>query len=354
MGTWPSPRSDERLRIVRGPWHAERVDAPRRFGNVLVIGGPESIVADREAASFVEQARLEHPDATLARVEAATLDAGSLAELTGGSLFADRQVVIIEGIDALDPELFDAVLELAKDPPDELALALVHPGGQRGKGLLDKLKKTKATFVEAAAIKPWAVPQFAIAEARRWGGRLDQETASALAEALGSDVRAVAGAVKQLLDDSEDGTISPDVVKRYFAGRADVTSFTVADAVMAGQRDAALGALRWALDTGVAPVLVSSALAAALRSLGKYQDARDARVRDQDMARVIGVPPFKVKDLARQSREWTSAGLARSIQVVARADAGIKGAATDPGFALEQMVIQVTAERGRRAERPTD
>ena len=95
-------------------------------------------------------------------------------------------------------------------------------------------------------------------------------------------------------------------------------------------------------------MLICSAMAAGLRNLGRYLDARDARMRDADLARTIGVPPWKVKDLARQAGDWTPHGLAESIRTVARVDAEIKGAASDPGFSLEQMVIEVSAQRGRR------
>lgn len=322
----------------------------KRFGSVVLVVGPESLLAERHVAALIEQARLERPSASLARVEASALDAGALAEVTGGSLFATDQIVVLEGIDALPPELTDVVVGLATHPVEDLALTLVHPGGVKGKGLLDRLKKAKVETMECPTVKAWELPQFAVTEARRQGGRLDQSTAGVLVEALGSDVRAVVGAVRQLLDDSEDGQISESAVGRYFAGRADVTSFTVADSVLAGKRDEALGQLRWALENGVAPVLVCSALAAGLRSMGKYLDARDARMRDADLARVIGVPPWKVKGLARQAHDWTPSGLAAAIGTVARVDAEIKGAASDPGFSLEQMVIQVTDQRGRRPD----
>ncbi len=327
-----------------------RVNTDSRFGRVVLVSGPESVLAERAVSRLVAEASQERPAASVTKVDAVSLDAGILAEITGGSLFATDQIVVIEGLDDLPQELFDAVVGLASEPVDDLALTLVHPGGVKGKGLLDKLKKAGVETVGCPAIKAWEMPQFAVNEARRAGGRLDQQTAVTLCEALGADLRAVVGAVRQLLADSEDGYISDAVARRYFAGRADVTSFTVAGAVMAGRRNEALGALRWALENGVAPVLVSSAMAASLRSLGRYLDARDGRLGDAELARAVGVPPWKLKDLARQARDWTPHGLAESIQTVARVDAEIKGAASDPGFSLEQLVIEVTGRHGRRPD----
>ena len=320
------------------------------FGRVVLVSGPESLLAERAVERLVRQALAERPAASVTKVEAGDLDAGGLAEVTGGSWFAEESVVVVQQLSDLDPGLFDAVLAFVSDPSEELALVLVHPGGVKGRGLLDKLKKARIEVVDCPTIKAWELPQFAAAEARLLGGRIDKATADRLVEALGADVRAVAGAVRQLLADADDRVISEAAVRRYFAGRADVTSFTVADHVMAGRRNEALGALRWALETGVAPVLVTSALANALRAQGRYTDFVGQRMRDVDLARDLGVPPFKVKEIVQRSRDWTPRGLASSLKLVAEADAAVKGQAADPSFALERMVMGVAGLRGRRPD----
>ena len=53
-------------------------------------------------------------------------------------------------------------------------------------------------------------------------------------------------------------------------------------------------------------MLVTSALAGSLRGLGKYLELRSARMPDNDLARQVGVPPWKLKDLSRLSRDWSS------------------------------------------------
>lgn len=322
------------------------------FGRVVLVHGPEALLAERAVDRLVRQARAERPEASVTKVEASELDAGGLAEVTGGSLFADDSVVVITGLADLPADLADHLLAHVSAPSDELALVLVHPGGVKGKGLVDKLRKARVEVVDCPTIKPWELAQFATAEAKLLGGRLEGASAARLVEALGSDVRAVAGAVRQLLADADPGdrTVSEAAVRRYFAGRADVTSFTVADHVMSGRRDEALGALRWALETGVPPVLVTSALAGAVRGQGRYTDLVGQRMRDVDVAREIGVPPFKVKEIVQRSREWTPRGLASALLLVAEADAAVKGQSADAAFALESMVIAVTALRGRRPD----
>jgi DNA polymerase III subunit delta len=324
------------------------VEQARAFGHPLLVTGPESLLAERAVTDYIDRALAERPDAAVNRLEASDLDAGTLAEATGGSLFASASIVVINDLASLSDQLNDQLLAQAGDPGPELALAIVHGGGVKGKGLLDRLKKLRPELVDCQSLKPWNLPQFVNAEVRRAKGRADAAACEAMVDAVGTDLRALAAAVRQLLDDSPERTITEPAVRRYFGGRAEVTGFAVADDTMAGNSEGALGKLRWALATGVAPVQVTSALSSSLRGLGKYLDARDLRLSDADLARLAGVPPWKLKDLSRLSRDWKPGGVAQAIQAVAVADAQIKGAASDPGFALEQAVLKVISYRGRR------
>jgi DNA polymerase-3 subunit delta len=318
------------------------------FGKTMLIVGPEPLLAQRLAGQFIKAALKQRPDASVSQVDAAQLSAVELTELAGGSLLTTWAVVVIRDISALPAALADQVAALAADPGPELALALLHPGGVKGKGLLDRVKKSKPLMAEAPAVKAWELPRFVIAEAKRLKGRISEPAAAALVESVGSDLRAIAAAVRQLLDDSEDRAITEEEVRKYFSGRAEPTSYAVAEDAINGRTQAALGKLRWALVTGVEPPRITSAFAYSLRSLGKYLDAADLQLSDPDLGRQIGVPPWKVKDLARQARDWTQAGVAGAIQAAARADAQVKGAAVDAGFALEQLVMRVSGSRRRR------
>ena len=223
-------------------------------------------------------------------------------------------------------------------------MVLVHGGGVKGKGLLDKLKKARVEVINCPAVKVWELPQFVQAEVKRAGARIEADAAQLLIDAVGHDLRSLAAAVGQLLADGEGQTISTVLVRRYFGGRSEVTSFAVADAVLSGQTGVAMEQLRWALSTGVPPVLVTSALAAGLRALGKFISSAGG-MRDADLARDVGVPPWKLKSMRSQSRGWDQAGLAGAIRAVAVADADIKGAADDAGFALERAVLAISRAR---------
>ncbi|SDT23382.1 DNA polymerase III subunit delta [Microlunatus soli] len=316
------------------------------YGRAVLISGPEGLLADRAVAERLAVARKDDPEVEISQVEGGTLDAGTLAEITSASLFSSRRVAVIRDLGSVSADLHAEIVTLATQPLEDLGLLLVHPGGNKGKGLLDKLKKAKIEVVDCPTMKTWDLPKFVAAEARRAGATMEPETTQAVVDAVGHDLRSLASAVSQLASDSDQREIPRALVQRYFGGRAEVTSFAVADAALAGRAGQAMEQLRWALSTGVAPVLVTSALASGLRSLGKYV-AAGGGMRDADLAREIGVPPWKLKTLRAQSRGWDERGVAHALRSVAVADAEIKGAADDAEFALERVVLSVARGHGR-------
>lgn len=314
------------------------------FGDTVLVVGSEGLLAERAVTTALTQLRSADASVEVTRTEAARLDLGTWVEATGASLFSTRRAVVVGDLGELPADLAEPVAALAAEPGADLALVLVHRGPPKGRGLLDRLRKVASATVECVAPKPWETPQFVQTEAKRLGGTIDADAARFLVEAVGHDLRALAAAVAQLLADSEGSRIGSDDVRRYFGGRAEVTSFAVADAVLAGRTGHAMEQLRWAMATGVPPVLVTSALASGVRSLGKLVTAPGG-MRDVDLAREVGVPPWKLKSMRPQARGWDQQGLARALQAVAVADAEIKGAADDAAFALERVVLAVSRAR---------
>lgn len=315
------------------------------FGSALLVTGSEQLLASRMVEARQKAAVAEQPGADINRINALELGTSMLSEVVGGSLFSSHIIAIIDDVGATPPEVVDQLVSVAKDPGDELCLILVHEGGNKGKGLIDKLKKAKIETEAVAAPKAWDLPKFCQQEAKRLKVGLDKEATDALVSAVGTDLRALVSALSQLADDAGGEQIDAKLVQRYFAGRADVTSFAVADAVLAGNTSLAMERLRWALNAGAAPVLVTSAMAGAFRGMGKYLDAQGSRMNDYDIARQIGLPPWKLKDYSRTSRNWQQAGVSAAIKLIALADADVKGAAVNADYALEKMVLGVLSQR---------
>ena len=299
---------------------------------LTLVTGPEELLADRAVAEVVAAAREAEPDLEICDTAPGQLAPGGFAELVSPSLFGEAKVVVVRGVQDLTPEQTTEVTRYLADPADTTVLVLVHTGGSKGKALLDAVRKHKPNLVDCPKLsKPGDRVGFVKNEFRRSKRSITDEAARALTDAIGSDLRELAAAVSQLAADTE-GTVDEAVVARYYQGRAEVSGFTIADLAIEGRRYEALEQLRFALDTGVAPVLIVSALATGLRRLGKVAAAGGG-------ARDLGLPPWQVDKLRKQARNWNPTRLAAGLRAVAEADAAVKGAGADPGYALEKLVL---------------
>lgn len=314
---------------------------------VTLIAGPETLLADRAVAAVVAAARQVDPSADVSEVTASALRAAGLAELISPSLFASRRVVVVRDIQDAGDDLATALVDYIRDPASDIHLVLVHAGGVKGKRLVDGLRKAGARQVACDKItRPDDLMAFVQAEVRAARGRIDDLAARQLVEAVGGDLRALAAAAAQLTADS-GGHVTSGVVGTYFEGHAEVKGWSVADKAVNGQVAEALQELNWALQTGTAPVMIVGSLASALRPLAKLSGVRRG-VRDADVARDLGVPPWKVRVLRAQLRGWTPAGLAAAIQAVARADLNVKGASHDANLALTRAIVDIGRARAFR------
>ncbi|GAB2748223.1 DNA polymerase III subunit delta [Nocardioides pakistanensis] len=318
------------------------------LGHVTLVTGPEELLNERAITAALQAVRHADEESEVSQTTADQLTMGALADLAAPSLFSTIRCVVVRNLEDLPDETYDGLVDYAASPADDVGLVLVHNGGQKGSGLLAKLRKQKAVVeVKSAALKPSEYSRWVAAEARSHGARMAEDAAELLVQSVGHDLRALAGACHQLANDFAGEPLTADVVKRYFGGRAEVKGFAVADAAIYGRTAQALEELRWALDNGTAPVLVTSAFASGLRGLARYKSAPRG-LREGDLAREVGVPPWKLRTLRDQSRGWEEPGLVRAIQAVAQADADVKGAASDASYALERMVISVATARSSR------
>ena len=322
--------------------------ADANSGLVRLIIGPAEFLAERAVADGFEAAAAMDADFDRTEIEASDLAPGALIELTSPSLFARVRAVVIRQLSELDDTMHDELVAYAEAPAPDVVLMLVHSGSTKGKRLVDRLHKLPTVDeVRCDEPKPWELGRYVSAETKRHGGSITNDAAEFLLGAVGHDLRALSAASHQLVSDFAPQRITIDLVRRYHAGRAEVRSFDIANAAIEGRVADAMEQLRWASGHKVAAVLVTSAFASGLRSLARLQSAPPG-LRDGDLARQIGVPTFRLKNLRTQVRSWTPGGLAQAIQAVAAADVSVKGGAGDPDHALERMVLTVAYSRVRR------
>ncbi len=316
---------------------------------VTLVIGEEELLVDRAVGAVVAAARAVDPEAERHELIGGKVEPGELAGLTSPSLFGGRSIIVVRSAQDLSKDVIAEIVGYAKHPAEDATLVLTHPGGAKGKALVDGLKKAGAAVVTVPKItKPGERLDFIKAEIKRAGRSIAPDAAQALLDAVGNDLRELAAACSQLVFDTpaEHKTITAADVARYHRGQAAVSGFTVAESAAEGKAAEALEQLRWSLATGTPPVLIVSALAKELRTLAKVAGARNAR--GANLAQALGMPPWLAKRYQARLRAWGPEGLSTAIQAVADADEQVKGAGVDPAYALERAVRIICASRNGR------
>ena len=316
-----------------------------------LVLGDEELLVERAVADVLRSAReragtLNNPDVPVSRMRAGDVGTYELAELLSPSLFADERIVVLEAAAEAGKDAAAVIAAAAADVPAGTVLVVVHSGGGLAKALADELQSLGAEMHPCARItKISERVDFIRKEFRALRVKVDEETVTALLDAVGSDVRELAAACSQLVADTA-GDVDAAAVRRYHSGKAEVKGFDIADKAVAGDVAGATEALRWAMMRGEPLVVLADALAEAVHTIGRVGPLSGDPYR---LAAQLGMPPWRVQKAQKQARRWSRDTVATAMKVVAALNANVKGAVADADYALESAVKQVAelvADRG--------
>ena len=111
--------------------------------------------------------RAHDAEAEVSETMAASLTMADLGDLASPSLFSTTRCVVVRGLEDLPEESVDGLLDYAAAPAEDVALVLAHGGGQKGSGLLTKLRKLETvTEVKSAPLTAREFPEFVVNELR--------------------------------------------------------------------------------------------------------------------------------------------------------------------------------------------
>lgn len=311
--------------------------------SIYLILGPESALAERALTKL--QAELKDVKCEVTTLFAGDTIVGDIADALAPSLFSERRALIIRDLQDLPEDNRPEIMRYIEAPDQLTTLIFVHKGGVKGKALIDAIKKVKPQIIACEALKKEAEKSdFVKTLFLDLGRKASPAAVAALVGALGNDLRELAGAVTQISADAPAGVIDELMVDKFHQGRIETTGFDVADATLDGNLPAALIALRSALETGTDPVMITSAIASSLRSLAKVSGA-NRNQKSFELAGALGMAPWQIDKARRQLNRWNPGQIANAVGAIAMADAEVKGAASDPIYALEKAVTKIASSQ---------
>ncbi len=324
---------------------------------VVLAVGKEAVLIQRVIDGVMRSARATDPH-TVRTDLAADSDAavGELTVALSPSLFGEANVVVISGIDSATDDVAPMLVDACTNTPEHVRLVLLHPGGVKGKKLLDTIRKSGVLEASTSELKGKDLEAALTAEFRKHGKKPTAEAITQLQQAIGTSLSELLAAISQLCADSTTDIIDGQIVAEFYEGVADVKGWNVSDALWNAKPIEVLEQFRWAVhQDNSAAVPMVMAMASGLRTLLKYAGA-PAGMSEGDLASMLAVPPWRIRYLRAQKAKWNPEQLAMATKLLALADRASKGttydAAINGGVSLDPAQSMYEIEKNLLAVRP--
>lgn len=312
---------------------------------VHLIVGDDEFLAERARRSIqkaVAEETGEQPELKILR--AAEVTEWELIEATSPSLFGETRVIVISDTERIGSALIKLIVNAAKDPAPGMTMVVNFATSRKNlknrkkppelMAKLQKLARVHEVFsLYDNEVKPWATREFAA-----HGIRPTPDVVDALLSGVGSDLRALAAAISQLVADT-GGNVTRQTVQRYYAGVAEVENWDIADAAVAGRAGEAIATCRRALQLGAEPVGIAAALANKVGVIARLYTARGDKF---SLAKQSGLHPYVAEKTAPIARRWSGDNISKAVIIVSDLDGQVKSLGRNGAdYAVEAAVRQI-------------
>jgi DNA polymerase-3 subunit delta len=325
--------------------------------HVVLAVGKEQVLVQRVIEGVLTSARKADPQMVRQDITASNeTAAGELANALSPSLFGELTVLVVQGIDSATDDVAEILLAAIADVPEHVRIVATHPGGVKGKKLLEAIRKAGALEASCGELKSRELEAALIAEFRKHDRKVTSAAVNQLQVSVGSGLGELLAAVSQLCADIDGELIDEVAVAQYYEGVVGVMGWDLSDAMWEARPIELLEKFRWAIANDSNSAVPSvSAISTGLRALIKYASA-PANLSENELAPLVGVPPWKLRFLRTQKQKWHPDQLAAAARLLALADRSSKGTVYDVaipgGRSLDPAQVQYHIEKELMAIRP--
>jgi DNA polymerase-3 subunit delta len=315
--------------------------------NVYLIHGSEELLLDRAVRRLKERlAKVADLDFNMEAFDGENATVDDVVNAANTMPFmSERRLVIVRDVDKLTNDEQGRLADYAKDPAPYTTLVLVAKKVNRGSRLY-KAADALGGVAEYAPPKRGEYPAEVTRMFAEHGKRAATDAAYALVDAVGRDLRRLDSEIDKVVAyvGTRERVTAQDIAEVVSAGEASIFEFL--DAL--GGRDAAsaIAILRRLTAAGESVHGVLAMSARHVRALLGARALMDRGTRADEMAPVLGMAPWQVRNVLGQAGGFTPAELSRALRGLAAVEAEMKSGALDPVMVLERWVIATCGARG--------
>ena len=262
-------------------------------------------------------------------------------------VFASRRLIIVKATEKLSARDGELLIPYLKSPCDSTTLVFVA-GKVDGRTKFAQALKQRAVTIDCGVLPEPQLAQWIRAEASRVGVRLDEAAILLMRDLAGSNSLSF---IKRELEKlaayvPPERVVTPTDIEALRGGEVGASVFDLTTAIGQGDRLRVLRIFARNLETGEAPLRILGSLVWQYRQLWKAKDSLQAGKGESEAARMLRVPPFKVREFVGR---FSDSHLQKAFCMFAETDGKLKGAsATAPARVLESVGLELC----RLAERP--
>jgi DNA polymerase-3 subunit delta len=298
---------------------------------ITILTGENSFEIDRALRQVVAEF-----DGVSEKIDGSELELRQLPDLLmGGTLFADRRLVVIRDLSA-NKALWGDFEQWIPRVHDDVHLVLIEQK-------LDKRTKTYKKLQAMATIyepKQWTerdvfvVEQWVLGEASKLGVAMDKKSVQVLVRRVGVDQWLLAQALQKLAVVAE---VSPSVIERLIDANPTENVFDLLDAALRGDAQRVSEMIR-VLEVVEDPYRLFGLLGTQVFQLGvlAVSDRASAVV-----AKDFGAHPFALSKLAPHAKRLGRGGVRKIVAAMAEADRGMKTSVGEPWLLIERALVKI-------------
>lgn len=282
----------------------------------LVCGDDDARIDDWRLR-LRRRAEAEGGNGALEAFDAKASGPGAIAaSLNALSFGGTHRYLLVDGTEAWKAGDLPPLEEALRVPPPDTTLTLIA----RGKAAARLVKAVEAAGGEVRdcpALKAWQLPKWVVERAGQAGLRLDLEGAKVLVARVGPRQQRLVREVERLALVAHPGAqLSAEQVERLAAGDAPGQAYDLADAVVAGDRTAALAVAEQLRSADERPGRLLYPVVRRLRDVHRAARLLDAGVPEKAVAGALKMPPWAAKRTLAQARDADRDGLANALCVL--------------------------------------
>ena len=256
------------------------------------------------------------------------------------SMFAKQRLIIVDGGQEWEKE---AWAELGRACADISSAVLMITAEKIGVAVARWESKTIAV-VECKTPYPRELPSWIQMEARRLGVTIAQQAALILAESVGSDLGALSQSLEKLsLYSGDKKLIDAADVEAVVAQTASRTVFDMTNAIGSRKPFVAMALVDNLITQGEAPVKILPMITRHFRLLAKTQEAIGKGMSETDLAKLLKVHPFFVKEYVVQAKQFRPKDWPGRFAALYACDRSLKSSRLPAERIFEKTILKLCA-----------